>query len=121
MNVFICTDDGWAAMSGVVVENGKNGSDGNDDKDGEKVGFIKNGTAGALGTSCGIESDVDGVVTIKCGTGDYAVTMTPILLLRCRLANTAMAFSYMRVTARTSGVLLNPIKITLLHGFVLRR
>lgn len=140
VKAFICTDDGWAAMSGAVVENGSDGSDGKDGKDGvagkdgkagkdgadgkdgasctvkaiedgykvlcggDSVGVLKNGTKGDSGaagesafelsgyegtldewieslkgengTSCNIESDKKGVVTIKCGSGKKAVTTT---------------------------------------------
>lgn len=140
VKAFICTDDGWAAMSGAVVENGSDGSDGKDGKagkdgkngtdgkdgssctvkaikggykvlcGGDSVGVLKNGAKGDSGaqgiqgeagesafelsgyegtldewieslkgengTSCNIESDKKGVVTIKCGSGKKAVTTT---------------------------------------------
>ena len=143
VKAFICTDDGWAAMSGAVVENGSDGSDGKDGKDGkagkdgkngtdgkdgssctvkaikggykvlcggDSVGVLMNGAKGESGaqgiqgeagesafelsgfegtldewieslkgengTSCNIENDEDGAVTIKCGTGKKAVTTT---------------------------------------------
>ena len=151
VKAFMCTDDGWAAMTGAADgKNGKNGKNGKDGKDGEdgasctvkaieggykvlcdgdSVGVLLNGAKGdsgaqgesafalsgydgsleewlkslkgedgesckleqvsngfnvtcpgsapvtiSNGTNCDIESDVDGLVTIKCGTGDSAKT-----------------------------------------------
>ena len=137
VKAFICTDDGWAGMSGAAVENSSEGSDGKDGKDGkagkdgkdgssctvkaikggykvlcdgDSVGVLMNGAKGDSGaqgiqgeagesafelsgyegtldewieslkgengTSCNIESDKNGVVTIKCGSGKKAVKTT---------------------------------------------
>ena len=49
VKAFICTDEGWAAMSGAAVGNGKSGSDGSDGKDGKDGVDGKNGKDGKDG------------------------------------------------------------------------
>ena len=93
-------DDGLDGEDGKNGEDGENGKDGEDGTDGENgtsctanqlsdgsgynivcggktVGTITNGTNGTNGedgTSCNIESDEGGVVTIQCGEGENAET-----------------------------------------------
>ena len=89
--------DGEDGKNGTNGTNGKDGEDGADGADGESctatplsdgsgievicggktVGVIPNGTNGTDGedgTSCNIESDEGGVVTIQCGEGENAQT-----------------------------------------------
>ena len=93
-------DDGLDGEDGKNGEDGENGKDGEDGTDGENgtsctanqlsdgsgynivcggktVGTITNGTNGTNGedgTSCNIESDEGGVVTIQCGEGENTKT-----------------------------------------------
>ena len=68
VKAFICTDDGWAAMSGAVVENGSDGSDGKAGKDG------KNGNDGKDGSSCTVKA-IKGGYKVLCGGDSVGVLM----------------------------------------------
>ena len=80
VKVFACTDEGWAAMSGTVVENGsegsdgKDGKDGNDGKDGKNGKNGKDGSDGKDGVSCTVVA-IEGGYKVLCGDDSVGVLL----------------------------------------------
>ena len=83
VKAFICTDEGWAAMSGAAVGNGKsgkdgvdgkNGKDGKDGVDGKNGKNGKDGSDGKDGASCTVAAIEDGY-KVLCGGDSVGVLL----------------------------------------------